>query len=391
MRPGVLLVLALAACGRFRFDPVGGAATSDAFPDRDGPSNVSCIKQLDVGSGFACILATDGRVWCWGLDGNNELGDGLTVNRAYPARATGYPPNVDRLALGGFHGCAVTTDQQLYCLGANYFAQLGMGATGSAMGTAVPISLPGPVAAAAGGEESQCALLTDGTVYCWGRNYDGEVGDGSPMNIRPSPSQAAISGVVEIVHNNHHVCARDDAQIYCWGDNTYGQLGDGTRIDRHLPTPTGLVGTQLAVADHSCAQQSDATITCWGNNYWGQIGDNTMMDRPAPTTPLGLPPVTRFALGYHHSCVIDTNADLWCWGQNSAGQVGNGALNDQWTPVRVLDNVLYAAGGWDFTCAVQSTGYVKCWGDNKFGQLGANSTIGNSSTPIDTVFSCDLP
>jgi alpha-tubulin suppressor-like RCC1 family protein len=383
------VAFALIACGRYRFDPIdGGALTSDAF-SRDGSVDVSCIKQIDAGFMHVCILANDGRIWCWGFGNNYQLGDSSLASRSYPARAFGFPANPLVLSLGGYHSCVVDSLGGLQCLGANYRAQLAMGATGPAVQTTVPISLPASVQQSAAGEESHCALLVDGRVYCWGSNFDGEVGDGSPMNVRGSPSQATISGVVELAHQNHHVCARDMTQIYCWGDNTFYQIGDGSMTDRRSPTPIGYLGNSLAVGDHTCMVVNGA-MQCWGANGNGQLGDNTVMDRATPAPVQNLPMVQQLALGYHHSCAIDLSNSLWCWGQNNLGQVGNGSQTDQRLPVRVLDNVISAVAGWNFTCAQQATA-VKCWGGNEQGQLGTNSSVTNVTVPTDTVFSCDVP
>jgi hypothetical protein len=177
-----------------------------------------------------------------------------------------------------------------------------------------------------------------------------------------------------------HTCAiKQDGSLWCWGRNDYGQLGDGTNTDKTTPVQiTSEVSSVALGGDHTCAVKTDGSLWCWGNNDFGQLGDGTNTSR---TTPVQITSgVSSVALGLHHTCAVKTDGSLWCWGVNWYGQLGDGTNTDKTTPVQITSGVSSVALGRGHTCAVKTDGSLWCWGVNASGQLGDGG--GWKNTPV---------
>ena len=243
-----------------------------------------------------------------------------------------------------------------------------------------------------------CAIKHDNTLWCWGRNDEGQVGTGSINDDQHwlygltgvSPTQVvSIDNVISVSLGNYHTCAiKNDNTLWCWGSNDYGQLGDGTQNDKYTPTQvntaTGLdtVSSVSLGAFHTCATKTDNTLWCWGMNTYGQLGDGTQgneNNRNTPTQVSGIGTVSSISLGAYHTCAIKTDNTVYCWGRNNYGQLGDGTQgneNNRNTPTQVsgLGTVSSVSSGSDYTCAVKSDNTVYCWGNNDYGQLGVTVT-----------------
>jgi hypothetical protein len=226
------------------------------------------------------------------------------------------------------------------------------------------------------GDRHTCAIKQDGSLWCWGRNLRGQVGDGTNTD-RNIPVQIMSSGVSSISLGSMHTCAiKQDGSLWCWGDNDYGQRGDGIVGSKNFPVqiiPSGVLSVSLG-SIHTCAIKQDGSLWCWGSNSYGQLGDGTYTSR---TTPVQIVPsgVKAVSLGYYHTCVIKQDSSLWCWGRDN---YGNGIT----TPIQVIPSgVSSVSSGSYHTCAVKIDGSLWCWGDNSYGQLG-NGTYSASSTPV---------
>lgn len=241
------------------------------------------------------------------------------------------------------------------------------------------------------GSEHSCAIQAQ-TVLCWGKNDNGQLGDGS-FTDRSTP--AAVSGLTppirKVAAGGFFSCALSVAgAVYCWGDNSHGQLGDGTITDRVTPIPVAGLGPgvrEIALGDmHACALVADGSVACWGRNDWGQLGDGTVVSRATPGRVAGLPPVLSVATGWGHTCVATDAGTVLCWGSNAYGQLGASTPDFRSTPAEVplLTGSATVAAGDNFTCSLSNAGAVKCWGDNAFGQLGDGSTTSKAS-PTDVI------
>jgi len=185
------------------------------------------------------------------------------------------------------------------------------------------------VVAVAAGASLSVALKSDGTVWSWGRNDMGQLGDGT-TTTRLAPVQVSgLSGVSRIAAGTiHGLALKSDGTVWAWGYNAYGQLGDGTTTDRSVPVQaSGLSGAVVSLAagsEHSVALKSDGSVWAWGVNSNGQIGDGTSTTRSAPIRVSGLTNITSIAAGVENNLAIDRNGTIWAWGHNWFGQIGDG-------------------------------------------------------------------
>ena len=211
------------------------------------------------------------------------------------------------------------------------------------------------VVAIAAGQGHTCAVKSDQSVYCWGDNQYGQLGDGTTINRTVAAAVRTLgmgSGVVAVSVGRAHTCVtRNDGAVLCWGGNGFGQLGDGTYNARL--TPGYVLGSENSAVRvsarlvHSCAGTTHG-VACWGNNVGGQIGDGTFTDRPFPTWASTLDTsVDEIAAGYMHSCARKVTGMIVCWGQNNAGQLGNGSDSTATTPQVVLINEVVFSDGFE--------------------------------------------
>lgn len=247
-----------------------------------------------------------------------------------------------------------------------------------------------PLAGAAqvvAGSHHTCARMLDGTVRCWGRNYEGQLGDGT-MERRTVPTLVAgLTDVEALSARAGHTCARTrEGAVWCWGENYWGQLGDGTALTRFVPTRVpGLAGVaQVATgAEHTCARLTDGTVRCWGGNRVGQLGDGTTTLHLAPTPVPGLAGVTDLAVGDDHACARTADLSVWCWGRNTAGELGDGSITDRPSPVAIaaLATATQVTLGRTRGCARMADATARCWGTNYRDLLGLGVTDMLVSTP----------
>ena len=344
-----------------------------------------------AGSEHTCVVLVAGGVKCWGANFSGQLGDGTNVNRNTPVTVAGVAGSVSAIASGSEHTCALSTGGAAVCWGANFSGQLGDG-TNINRNTPVNVSgLAGGVPAIAAGAEHTCAV-TAGGVKCWGANAAGQLGDGTNVNRNAPASVPALPGsVISIAAGSAHMCAlTTDGSIWCWGANFSGQLGDGTNVNRNTPVRvSGLLGGVLEIAagsEHTCALTRGGALACWGANFAGQLGDGTTVKRNAPVMIVsGLSrPVTGIAAGSEHTCALVAGG-VKCWGANFSGQLGDGTNVNRSTPVSVsgiAGGVSEVLAGSSHTCALSTSGAMVCWGANFSGQLGDGTNL-SRSTPID--------
>ncbi|HEY3821387.1 MAG TPA: hypothetical protein VGL81_29675 [Polyangiaceae bacterium] len=385
------------------FGVLGNGTTTDSTT----PVTVSGLAgAIAIASGTynSCALLAGGTVECWGRSGYGGLGDGSFVGsdscNGFPCSTT--PVTVSSLsgataiAVGNGQVCALLSDGTVDCWGDNEYGQLGNGTTTDAATPVAVSGLTGVVAISAGSGQT-CALLSGGTVDCWGANGSGELGNGGTTNALTPVAVNGLSGVNAIMAGDpgdggpEFTCALlSNGTVRCWGDNPDGELGNGTTTSSTTPVAvSGLTGASGLAAGgyHACGLLPGIGVECWGANYAGELGNGTTT---ASTTPVlvtslaaSLPPVTAVSNGDYHSCALLVGGTVECWGDNSAGELGNGTTTTSSTPVAVprLNGVTAIAASFDATCALLSTGIVECWGFNGNGQLG-NGTTTNSTTPV---------
>jgi alpha-tubulin suppressor-like RCC1 family protein len=327
------------AWGQNSFGHLGdGTSTDRSSPVTTAGGGINWKQVACGGSYNTAAIKTDGTLWTWGWNFNGELGDGTTTKRSSPVTTAGGGANWKQVACGYRYAAAIKTDGTLWTWGSNTAGRLGDGT--------IVTSRSSPGTTAGGGtnwKQVSCgyaytaAVKTDGTLWTWGSNISGQLGTGTTTN-RSSPGTTTGGGTNwrEVACGGSHTAAiKTDGTLWTWGDNSRGPLGDGTTISRSSPGTTAGGGTnwkQVACGDrHTAAIKTDGTLWTWGDNrFSGQLGDGTTMSRSSPgTTAGGGTNWKQVACGTLHTAAIKTDGTLWTCGYNFFGRLGDGTTTDR--------------------------------------------------------------
>ena len=235
------------------------------------------------------------------------------------------------------------------------------------------------------GEMHSLAVRSDGSIWAWGSNAHGELGDGTDEERHTPVRLSGLSNVSSVATEwVHSLALRDDGTVWAWGDNEYGQLGDGTTTARTSPVRVSELSDITAIAvggSHSLALRNDGRVWAWGMG--GRLGDGTNADRPVPVPVIGLDNVVAIDAGSAHSLALRSDGSVWAWGVNGGGQLGDGSTTTRLTPVQVsgVSGATVIAAGGAHSLAVLANGTVWAWGWNEQGQLG-DSTSTHRMTPV---------
>jgi hypothetical protein len=290
-----------------------------------------------------------------------------------------------------FGACVLRADGTVWCWGYNYHGELGLPPNPANPFVNTPVQVTGISNAKliAAGEYHVCVGDSNGQVRCWGQNTSGQLGDGT-LNDSSSPVLVpSLYGASFLAAGSFSTYMLDgDGTLYSWGENQFGQLGDGTGTDRPSPVSVDLPAPPLSISagqDHACILSAGGAVFCWGYNGWGQLGDGTTTNRLSPTPVVGLS-AKQVVSGVAHSCALTVGNQTVCWGQNSYGySLGNRTSTDSSIPTPVaLDGVtltsLSSFNAYN-TCGLSTSLELYCWGANLQGQLG-NGTKTSSSFPV---------
>ncbi|MCC7518713.1 MAG: fibronectin type III domain-containing protein [Verrucomicrobiae bacterium] len=337
--------------------------------------------RLGAGGDFSLFVDTNHVLWGWGDNSLDQLSDGNAAAPSLPV-LIGSVSNAVKVAGGALHSMAVGADGTVWSWGYGAFGELGRGDNQNTWGQPFPITGSGPAAAIACGAYHSLMLQNDGTVWSWGRNYEGEAGTGSPNGTSSSPSLVSnLADMVAISARNYHSLAvKNDGTVWAWGAGSSGQLGDGAAVQRN--TPVCVVGLSNAVSVaagqfHSLALLADGGVSAWGGNWFGDLGDGSTQQRNTPVSVAGLSNVMAVAAGAYHSLALKANGTVWAWGWNDGGQLGDGTTVDRSTPVAVsaLSNIIAIVAGDEHSLALQNDGTVWAWGYGYSGRLGEGTNL----------------
>jgi alpha-tubulin suppressor-like RCC1 family protein len=343
---------------------------------------------LAAGISHTIALKNDGTVWTWGRNNAGQLGLGSSTNDVLrPVNVVGMTP-VAEVAAGNNHCLALTTDGRVWSWGGNGSGQLGDGTT-TARRTPIQVpALGNTVQMIEGGESFSIALKNEGSVWTWGRNDYGQLGDGtSIMKKLPIQVFGFTAPVIEVAAGLvHSVALQSDGTVWTFGRNNYGQLGDGTNISKSTPVQVaGLANiTHIAAGDYfSLAIRADGTVWSWGYNTSGQLGDGTTVNKLSPVQVLGLTQAVLISGGGVHALAVKSDGTIWAWGTNNYGQVGDGSITRRLSPVLTANTELMIgiAGGTSHNVGLKLDGSLWTWGLNTSGQLGDGSNA-NKLSPV---------
>ena len=262
---------------------------------------------------------------------------------------------------------------------------LGASASQSFSLSGLPTCASLAVTSFAGGYEHSARLKPDGTVWSWGRNSSGQLGDGTTTQRNSPVKVLGLSGVTALATGQSHTVALlQDGTVWVWGANSYGQLGDGTTTQRNSPVQVPGLSGIIAISageSHTAALRQDGTVWTWGWNRYGQLGDGTTTQRNSPMQVPGLSGVTAIETGYTRTLALHQDGTLWAWGDNDNGRLGDGTTTHRASPVKVpgLGNLIAISAGMVHTLALRQDGTVWTWGANNHGQLGDGTNIDRAS------------
>ncbi|MHC1699103.1 MAG: RCC1 domain-containing protein [Geobacteraceae bacterium] len=351
----VLVSATTKAFGANGYGQLGNGATTDSSI----PVTVSgTYSAVSIGGAHNVGLKSDLTVWTWGLNSSGQLGNGTLDSKTSPIQVTALN-GVKAVAAGGNHTLAIAADDTVWAWGLNSSGQLG---DNTLVTRNIPVQvltsdgvtpLSGITAIAAGGAFS-LALKSDGTVWAWGSNSNGQLGNASlvassvPVQVVISGG-TALSGITAIAAGGSHALAINGSDtMHAWGYNELGQLGDGTTTSSSIAVPVIMPGVVTAISaglDHSLAIIGGA-VHAWGYNYYGQLGNGAALQSDAPVTSpqvvqnqdgvLLASIVDIIAVG-HHSIARDVSSTIWVWGNNTYGQLGDGTTQGR-SRAKVLVN-----------------------------------------------------
>jgi len=346
-----------------------------------GPSvfaNLAQFSKVELGLISACGIAASGNVRCWGSNASGQLGNGLNAFRITPQVMP--RSNVVQIASSGGTMCALKSDESVTCWGSNGSGVLGDGTTNNSLAGVTPFAAGSGVTQIAVSQSNACALKSNGTVFCWGGDNSGQLGNGAgsssptPIQINmPSPRTATK---IDLSSSEFSCALLDDDTVSCWGQNGSGQLGQGgtTSLDSpSAPFLSDVVDIGLGY-EFACALRGNGTVYCWGRNNGLQawpVG-STITNVLSPTAVPGVSTAVSLSVGGTHACVITQSSSIQCWGANSSGQLGNNGSSSPTSAVTVAVGGTYleVSAGSTHTCARRDTGDFLCWGLNTSYQLG---------------------
>jgi len=383
-----------------------------------GSGFLSDVSSVRAGGSSSLALKNDGTVWSWGQNGNSQLGTGDYIPRSAPGQVKGLGgvgtlSGVTSISAGVAHNLALKDDGTVLAWGLNTDGRLGDG-TILTRSTPVRVSGLGGVGTLSGvtsisaGYDFSLVLKEGGTIWAWGSNTDGQLGNGIQQTVSSTPTQvknntgsAYFSNATIVSAGNAHTMAvKDDGTVWAWGDNSKGQLGNNSLVVSILPVQvkdtSGLAFqsgvTSISAGDtHSLAIKDDGTVWAWGSNTLGQAGytlykGNVLTPRAIITAidTGSMTDIKQVEAGSTHSLALKNDGTVWAWGDNTKGQLGTGNAELQLNPVQVknasgdgfLTGITAISIGTNYSLALKSDGTVWSWGINSSGQLGMGGISG---------------
>lgn len=362
----LVLALILTACNEYE------ASLMPGYPLEPKLSIPSTHQTISLSEGHSMVIMSDGSLWAWGNNYFGELGDGTMSNRNTPVQV-GTDTDWASVSAGGGFTVALKINGSLWYWGASWsdVININLGPTAYRITTPVQIGTDTDWVSVATGSNRIVAVKADGSLWAWGVNWHGRLGDGTDTD-RYAPVQIGtdMDWAVVAVSHTHTIALKTDGSLWAWGYNAAGQFGDGTTDDqyspiRSIPIQAGMDTDWVSVStgDHTVAIKADGSLWAWGSNQWGQLGDGTTTNRYIPVQ-IGTDTDWASAVtGGGYTLAIKNDGSLWAWGSNWEGQLGDGTTEHRTRPVQVgtdKDWINVAAG--DRIIGIRADSSVWSWG-----------------------------
>ncbi len=362
-----------------------------AIPNSDGTSSTTYVDMDDMFVSAETFY--EKGLYGWGDNANGDIGDGTLTSRSSPVQV-GTLTDWKQVEVGR-HALATKLDNSLWAWGGNTVGQLGDGTTVTKSSPVRIGTLNDWEYVSAGEERHSLAVKTDGTLWAWGDNSNGQLGDGTVVN-KSSPIKIGTLNDWKYVSagSKYSTAIKTDGTIWAWGRNDTGILGDGTVVGKSSPIKIGILtnwkyvsaGSVYSGSAHTLAIKTDGTLWAWGDGNFGKLGDGTIVSKSSPIQIGLLTNWKQVVAGYEHSAAVKTDGTLWTWGNNQVGQLGDGTVVNKSSPIQIglLTNWKQVAVGGDdksraFTVGLKTDGTLWAWGNNDNGRLGDGTLIGKSS------------
>jgi alpha-tubulin suppressor-like RCC1 family protein len=335
------------------------------------------------------------NLYSWGNNSFGRLGDNTITSRLSPVSVVGGFTDWTSASAGTSHSLGVRTNGTLWAWGFNGNGRLGDDSINTSRSS--PVSVVGGftdwISASAGNSHS-LGLRSNGTLWAWGNNLNGRLGDNT-ITSRLSPV-SVVGGFTDWIEasagGDHSLGVRANGTLWAWGSNLNGRLGDDSITSRSSPVSVvgGFIDWISASAgnSHSLGLRANGTLWAWGNNGNGRLGDNTITSRNSPVSVVGgFTDWISASAGGAHSLGVRANGTLWAWGFNGEGRLGDDIITSRLSPVSVVGGFtdwIEASAGGDHSLGVRANGTVWAWGLNTNGRLGDN-TLTNRSSPVSVV------
>ncbi len=364
-------------------------------PNPNGTAAGFSFRVISAGRAHTCGIMPGGSAWCWGDNSEGQLGNGTLVNSSVPVPVAG-GGTWTSISAGAYQTCGIMTTGTAWCWGANYAGQLGDSTFANSQ---VPVLVVNSttntwLSISAGGWDQKshsCGIKSDNTLWCWGSSGFGQRGDGTTSSVGvPVQEALGLPKWTKVTAGAYHSCGLlTNGTGWCWGANFFGQLGNGTNVSSLSPVPVTFSGMWRTISaggttpdlGHTCAIDMNNKAYCWGYGMQGQLGNGSTAAQLLPTPIVGF--WREISAGGLHSCGIRQFGRVWCWGQGTSGQIGNGAFASSLTPlitVGTMKRFAIDAGG-AHNAEIRISTLAWTWGLNGSGQLG-NGTLTNSPIPV---------